>query len=335
MLIGGLGLGYHGGDIEAWKASVRELDEIGIGFIGMGDSFISTAVGAGETSRALIGTSVTNPITRHPTVMARDIAMIDHLSGGRAVLGIGRGFGHAHSIGRKPATTTELRDYIVAVRSLLRGRPTTWQGKDIGSTRLPRESSTPASDRVVPVLLSAYGPRTLELAGEVADGVMIASAANPELVEEAIGRVRSGAESVGRDPDEVQVWLFVRGAVADTREQALGRMKGLLAASIQQVPDASLRASSDISARLEKLRANYRFDQHAVWNGANAQLLDELGLTEFAADRLAVIGTPADCRARLVEFDRLRVNCVCVPASQQVGDDTMRRLVTEVWPAAC
>jgi 5,10-methylenetetrahydromethanopterin reductase len=330
MQLGAIGLTFSGGDVEEWLDGVRTLDRLGFGFIGMGDSYLSAAVAARETIRARVGTAVTNPVTRHPSVMARDIAMVDQLSGGRAVLGVGRGFGHVHTLGLAPATTAEMREYLTAVRHLLRGENATWRGNEIGQVALPRDSQQAESSHAVPVMLSAYGPRTLRLAGEVADGAMIASAANPSLVAEAIAGVRKGAEDSGRDPDDVSIWLFVRGAVADTREDALAKMKGLLAASIQQVSDAT---DPDVVRGLAELRRRYRLDQHAVWDGANALLLDELGLTEYAADRLAVLGTPDECRERLQAFADLGVDCVCFPASQRPGDTSMQRLVTEVWPA--
>jgi len=91
-------------------------------------------------------------------VTAGAIATVDELSGGRAVLGIGRGFSAVSNIGERPATTRELAEYVRALRTIMRGETATYRGKEIHAAWI---------ERPVPVIVSAYGPKTRRMAGEI------------------------------------------------------------------------------------------------------------------------------------------------------------------------
>jgi 5,10-methylenetetrahydromethanopterin reductase len=330
MSLGACAAGLRDGDVAGWIRRVQNAEELGYGVLGMSDSFVSLATAAGQTSRTRLATMCTNPVTRHPSVMASDISVINAISGGRAVLVIGRGFSQVVSLGLPPATTKLLGDYVRTLRQLLRHEDAEWQGRAL--VRVPVDSEGGGSGAPVPVYVAGYGPVTLKLAGAVADGVVIASAATAESMQTAIETVRLGAMEAGRDPREVAIWAMVRAAVRDRHSEAVDDVKALLAGGVLNLPKNDPHTSADILSRIEELRKRYRFDQHATWRGSNGNLLDELGLTDFAADRLAVCGTPDECRAKLKGLADLGVECIHFPVIGRDGDENLRRFATEVWP---
>jgi hypothetical protein len=112
MSLGACAAGLRDGDVAGWIDRVRSAEELGYGVLGMSDSFVSLATAAGQTSRTRLATMCTNPATRHPSVVASDISVINAISGGRAVLVIGRGLSQVISLGLRPATTKLLGDYV-------------------------------------------------------------------------------------------------------------------------------------------------------------------------------------------------------------------------------
>src|SRR5499425_1004897 len=129
------------------------------------ETFVTMALAATHTSALTLFPAVTNPLTRHASVLAGAIQTVEELAPGRIKVVIGTGFTSAHTIGRRPATLAEMRASITALRTLLAGGSV-----DFGTTsgRLAF-----AAGRPIPVLMAASGPKAIELAGEVADGVML------------------------------------------------------------------------------------------------------------------------------------------------------------------
>jgi len=151
-----------------------EAEELGFGGLWVADSqaifrdaFAILAVAASRTKRILLSTGVTNPVTRHPAVLAGSFATLDELAPGRVVLTLGRGESAVFTIGGRPATTKRLEQSVHALRALLAGETVSWDG---GEARMTWPS------RGVPIYLAASGPRTLRLAGRIADGVLFQSA---------------------------------------------------------------------------------------------------------------------------------------------------------------
>jgi 5,10-methylenetetrahydromethanopterin reductase len=115
---------------------VKLADALGYEYIGFVDSqllwreiYCMLAVSAVSSSRIKLGPGVTNPLTRHPAVAASAIATIDELSGGRAILALGRGDSAVHTVGLEPVSGRTLREYVEVCRRLTAGQEATYQGK--------------------------------------------------------------------------------------------------------------------------------------------------------------------------------------------------------------
>src|SRR5262249_42985988 len=159
-----------------------------------------------------VGPLVTNPSTRHLVVTASAISSVDELSGGRAVLALGSGGSAIYTLGAPPATGAGLEGAGVTPGRLTRGPAVDRDGRPWQVHR---------SSRRVPVYLAAEGPRTLELAGRVADGVIVGMGLTPEVIQLSLAALERGAKAAGRSLADVDVWWFAKANVADTRRAAI------------------------------------------------------------------------------------------------------------------
>lgn len=294
------------------EADARLAEEEGFDLVGLGDSqsiwrdvYASLATVARATDDVRIGPAVTNPVTRHPAVTANSICTIDELAGGRTILGMGSGDSSVQTIGERPARLADLEEHVSIHQSLTRGRPAEYDGETIRIEWV--EDTNPSPN--VPVFLGAEGPKTLELAGRIADGVFIGTGLFPELIEESVERVTAGAEAAGRDPDEIETWVLAKANVNETTAAAIDEIKMALAASANHAFRFTLegkRVPDEYREPIRQLQAEYVPHEHEeLGQTRNRELVEELGLTEYLSDRFAVAGTPADCREKLAEIDSI------------------------------
>lgn len=320
-------------DRTAFEREVALADELGYAWICVGDSqsvyrelYVSLAIAAMHTSRARIGPLVTNPVTRHPAVTASAIATIDELSGGRAFLGIGNGDSAVRNLRHRPGTLAELERTIRAVQELTRGREVDLDGVEV-HTRWARMG--------VPVYVTAEGPRTIRMAGRVADGVVLHTGTQPEIIADSLRILREGAEEAGRDPDEVDVWLFLKAGIANTREEALDGIRMGLAGSAHHAFRFTLEGKhvpEELQPAVRELVQRYETREHEVWDGQNRSLTDELGLTEYLADRFGLIGTPGKCIGRVRALEAAGIHQVVFAALGPEPYALIRRFGEEVLP---
>ena len=119
------------------------------------------------------------------------------------------------------------------------------------------------------------------------------------------------------------------------RAEALGDIKANLASAASfGLRSAAQMATvpEELRPRIEELRARYDETQHVVWDGDNARLVDELGLTEYLAERFAIVGTPTECREQVAALDREGVTCLVVPAVDRDPDGLLERLAHAILP---
>ena len=189
----------------------REVEAHGFDWLGVADSqsvfremYVALTIAALNTSRVRLGPLVTNPLTRHLVVTASAISTVDELSAGRAALGIGSGDSAITTIGAPPATVAGLEDAVVTL-----GRLTAGASVDRGGRRW----QVRRSKRRVPIYLAAEGPRTLELAGRVADGVIVGLGLTPDVIRLSLAAIERGAKEVRIRPR----WLDTSGGTLQRR----------------------------------------------------------------------------------------------------------------------
>src|SRR5689334_4211820 len=136
---------------------------------------------ADATTRLRLGTCVTNPATREPSVTASTLATLDELSGGRMDLGIGRGDSARRVLGKAPITLEHTEEAIRVIRALVAGEAVVYEGTELQLTW--------AGKWTLPIWVAGYGPMALAMTGRVADGVIL-QLADPDLVRWFAGQAK-------------------------------------------------------------------------------------------------------------------------------------------------
>ncbi len=150
------------------------------------DVYLTLALAAQRTSNLTLYPATTNPVTRHPSVLASLAHTLEEIAPGRVRLTVGPGYLAVGNIGRPRASLERMRQAILAMRRLLRGETVVFNGT---KTKLRN-----ISDHPTPIFMTAAGPRMVELAGEVADGALMLVGLHPDSVRAAQRRLQIGAE---------------------------------------------------------------------------------------------------------------------------------------------
>ena len=169
------------------------------------DPYVCMARCAEHTQRIRIGTGVTNPASRLAPVTANSFATINALAPGRVILGIGTGNTARRTLGMPAAKLEEMREHVRICSALLAGETTEYvEGKRRRQIRfLNPDGGWYNVKDPVPVYIAASGPKSLRLAGEIADGVILFGAVSPVLIDFVMNHVRAGAAAAGRNPDDI------------------------------------------------------------------------------------------------------------------------------------
>ena len=131
------------------------------------------ALAAERTTTIGLGPGVLVPTLRHPMVNACATAALAALAPGRVAVAFGTGFAGARALGARPTSWTYLRDYVATFRRLLAGETVAWQGTRI--KMMHPNGHAPQRPINVPILISALGPKGLDVATELADGLFTAN----------------------------------------------------------------------------------------------------------------------------------------------------------------
>ena len=183
--------------------------------------YATLALCADRTSTIKLGPGVTNPASRIAPLSACGMATINELAPGRAIMGIGTGNTTRRTMGMPAAKVAELEEHVRICRDLFDGKITDYsEGERHRKIKFlnPDLGFINIRDRI-PIYVSASGPKVAQLAGKVADGVILFGAVHPDLVKWMVSNVRQGAEAAGRDPDKIYVLSMTAFYMTDSDEQ--------------------------------------------------------------------------------------------------------------------
>jgi 5,10-methylenetetrahydromethanopterin reductase len=252
--------------------------------LAMKDVYAGLALAALHTERMLLGTGVTNPLTRHPTVTATSIAAISELSGGRAVLGVGAGDSAVYGIGARPAKVAQMEEVLRFWRAVLSGGEGEWEGR---SYRLPHLAAP------VKLYLAVSQPRMCALAGRLAAGAIVMGPSSPEFVRRQVGWIEDGIREAGRERSEVDICLMTTLAESVEDVRSWASTEARLIADFAELP-AGLEPYAE---EIRRAKEEYDFSQHlSVHAGHQGAVSDGL------ARALAVSGSAEECAVRLREL---------------------------------
>ena len=170
------------------------------------DVFLTLALAAERTTKITLYPATTNPVTRHPGVLASLAHTLEEIAPGRVRLTVGPGYLAVGNIGRPRATLEMMRQAVLAIRRLLRGERVVFNGTE---TRMRNTSDAPT-----PIFMTAAGPRMVELAGEVADGALMLVGLHPKSVAAARRRLEIGAARGNRDLEGFQT-IYITPTTVD------------------------------------------------------------------------------------------------------------------------
>lgn len=281
-------------DANTIVAEIELGEKLGYDAVWLGDSqmiwremYVLLGAAAKVTSRVWLGTGVTNPLTRLPVVTASAITTLQELSGGKALLGVGVGDSSVRTLGMKPATLAALEQFVSDLRELCSGKSLVTPN---GEVRL----SFGAPQKCPQIIVAANGPKSLQLAGRIGDGVIFSTGRTRSSFQKAMGHIQAGLKERTLPKGSFQL-MFMRPAAIDAdRKKALAAVRPHVARTLLSYPWEVSEAAATAKKKLEEA---YDYYEHMSPTALHRELIPDEVVTEFA-----IAGTPADCREQVVEL---------------------------------
>jgi len=307
-----LGLAFAGApSVPEMVRLARRAEEQGFESVWMAetrmtrDAIAPVAAMAAATERIKVGTGIVNVYTRGPVVIAVTFVTLDEIAPGRILMGLGAGsplvLAPQGVAFEKPLT--RLREYVTVVRLLVRGDEVTFRGETIRlegariEDLLSQEGSAVASAPRLPLYLGVTGARAMELAGELADGVLMNVCLPTAYVETRLELLERGARRAGRTIDDLDVAMIVLCSPHEDSAVGKDRARQFIALYLSLFPNIAKETGLDAG-----FRASVR-DAFGTEGLAAAAAL----VPDEVVDALAAAGTPAECRARIESYRRAGV----------------------------
>jgi 5,10-methylenetetrahydromethanopterin reductase len=296
-----LAAGEQGGATTIWIANHLFLR----------DPVALAALSLARTSRIRIALMAMSPFTIHPVQMAMAAATLDECFPGRVTLCLGVGApADLKAVGLDASRPLKaMREAFEAIRGLLDGQTVRFAGESftINDRRLVM------GRRAVPLVLAASGPQMLELAGAIADGVLISAGTSVEFIEQTLSRVQRGAR--GR---AIRISALAYAAVDDAETKANDRLRRALAILLRGAHHRpNLEAAGSVLDQAELNDAVLAED----WTRAQALVTDDI-VRHHAAS-----GTPDQVRARFAAYHAVGLDEIVIAGARD-GDQITRILQT-------
>lgn len=280
---------------------------------------LPAAAACATATRSLgIRAGVFNPFSRHPTMMAMEVAALDELSDGRVGMSIGAGIGSAvEKIGgdaSKPLGA--LRDTIEIVRAMLAGQTIDYQGKAFCARQVGL-SFPSRSD--VPIFLAGRGEKTLKLCGELADGLIISNMSSVGYASKSASAVNEAARQAGRERG-VAIVQYIPCSVRNDRGEALTHAKRMLGELVPSFWSLSQKVASAKDALfLDTGLSPQDFEEASgrIRKGEDAAVaLDDRFVAAFA-----IAGTPKECVAQAARYASAGVTEIALTFDDECSAD--------------
>ena len=309
----------------------RRAEDLGFGYAWTFDShilwqepYVIHSQMLSATERIMVGTFVTNPVSRDPSVTASTFATLNDTFGNRTICGIGRGDSVVRVLGRKPTTLRQLEEAMHVIKELAEGREVDYSGVKV---------SIPwVNDGKLDVWMAGYGPRALSLIGRKADGFIL-QLADPVILDWTMQHVHDAARDAGRDPKSVKVCVaapaYVGEDLTHQRDQCrwFGGMVG------NHVADLVARYGEDSQVPHAltdyiKAREGYDYSHHGQADNP---------MTDFVpneiVDRFCLLGTVEDHVMKLNELKDLGADQFNVYLMHDAMEETLEAYGEEIIPA--
>jgi 5,10-methylenetetrahydromethanopterin reductase len=307
--------------IREAMAYVQRAEELGFHAVWQADSrlvreaTVPMAAFAATTERIAVGSGVVDVWTRNPARLASLFSTLDDLAPGRVLAGLGAWWDPlAARVGiRRDRPLLVMREVVESLRALLRcDGPVTYEGDFVHldgveldyvyQERRPKE---------VPIYIGATGMKMMELAGEIADGVVLNYLVSPSYNERAMAALATGAAKTGRTVDDLDRPQLVVCSLADDRESALDAARLLVTQYLGQQPH--IMAASGVPAEMLD-----EIGKVLTWPATHDQVVAASALVpDHVVQLLCAAGTADECRAKVGQY--VEAGCTC-PILYPLGD---------------
>jgi len=304
--------------LEKMIQLARVSEEVGFSHIWVGDShliwreaYINMTAMMLNTTKVKLGTGVTNPLTRHPSVSASGYATLEEYAPGRMIVGIGLGDSSVETMGMKPSTLANFEKSLEQMRQILDGKeaqlPT-------GKIHLLHPTKTR-----VPIYIAASGPKMLELSGRIADGIIVLVGVADDYIAHAKEKIAAGAKAAGRKLTDINLVLWVPCAVSET-----ANAKDAVKAHVARVVAHPLPYVLDPNEQkvLQEIRKTYDYYHHMDQQANHADVIPD-----WLVDKFAIAGTVAQCKTQIERIKKTGVQQIAIiPYSPPGGsrEETIR-----------
>jgi 5,10-methylenetetrahydromethanopterin reductase len=322
-------------DMEAWRRLATLCEELGFDTLWHSNErfyremWVRMTVSAVVTERMGLGGAVVDPFAVHPAITAQSLATVAELSGGRATLALGAGGSGFPQMGiRRERPARALREALTIMKPLLAGELVTLEGEAV-TARSARLHFTPP--RPVALWVATRGDHTLRLAGELADGAMVATHSRPADVRAALGLVDEGARRAGRSLQDIRTMVRVDTCIHEDQTAAYEVARLMLAKLLwSSYPDRRFveRAGVEVPEPVERILAARDYERIPE----AAPLIPEELVAAFSWT-----GNPKAVVERVTEVVREtgvdEVGFWLLRASGQTLEEAVRALAADVLPA--
>ena len=300
-------------------------EDLGFSHIWIGDShliwreaYVNLTAAALNTSRIKLGTGVTNPLTRHPSVIASAFATLEELAPSRLIVGIGLGDSSVETMGMKPAKLAYFEKVLQQMRDLFAGEEVQLE---TGKIHLKHPCKTK-----VPIYIAASGPKMLELSGRIADGIIVLIGIADEYLRQAKEKIAAGAKAAGRKLGDINLVLWVPCAVSDkapAKDAVKAHVARVVAHPLPYVLDEKEQKV------LADIRKTYDYYHHMEQEANHAEVIPD-----WLVDKFAIAGTVSQCRAQVERIKKSGIDQIAIiPYGVGGGgrEETLRNFASAVF----
>jgi len=313
-----------------WKTTFYAIqaEKIGFDYLWITDHFnnrnvyVSLAIASVYTERIKFGPGVTNPYLVHPGVTAQAVATLNEMAPGRVVCGLGAGDKTTLQMlnleQRRPLRT--IRESVKIIREITSGKTLEMQGKifNVAGAKLNFKTTSP-----IPIFIGAQGPKMLQLAAEIGDGVLI-NASHPKDVENAMMFVSKGVEKAGKEMDSLNVSAYTSFSIASNYDKALKAVVPVVAYIVAGSPEMILERHGIRVEVASKIREAI---VHRLWKEAFSPVNAEM------VEAFSICGTPETCVGKIHKLLKAGVNQIV--AGSPIGANmrkSINMIAAEVFP---
>ena len=265
------------------------------------DAVVPVTAIATDTRRVKVGAGVINTWTRNAALIAQTFATLDEVSDGRVLLGLGAWW---DPLARKVGITRTkplqcMKEYVEAIRRLFKAEEVSYEGEFVkmDGVKLDTLHGTGAVPRNVPIYVGGTGFQMLELAGEIADGVLLNYLVSPKYNEKAWESIRRGAQKARRDPSKIDSPQLVACSIDEDADKALKLAKGHVTMTIGQQPHIAKASgvSDDLIKEVQEKMGGWPAKPGGIERAAEI-------VPDEVVQLITASGSPEDCKKKIREY---------------------------------